>query len=199
MGASGKVRRPAGPWAPPDAVHGAAQSCRPPPARVCAGPPLPARRRPIGAGRARPTRQRGRARAPPPHWPAPGTLAPPGLRRGGDARGAGAGRPSAGEEAQDPRPPDAGRMQTPARLRQRRTERRGPGRPAVPPRSSLTWPVPPARVHPPAQPAFLGRGAVAERRQLRAEQQRVRRLPAAAVAQRLARGVEAVLQQPAEQ
>lgn len=83
------------------------------------------------------------------------------------------------------------------------THRAGPGRAAeprpAPPRSSLTWPVPPARVHPPAQPAFLGRGAVAERRQLRAEQQRVRRLPAAAVAQRLARGVEAVLQQPAEQ
>lgn len=93
MGASGKRRRPAGPWAPPDAVLGAARSWRPPPARVCAGPPLPARRRPIGAGRARPTRQRGRARAPPPHWPAPGALAPPARPPAAAARGGGTPAP----------------------------------------------------------------------------------------------------------
>lgn len=75
----------------------------------------------------------------------------------------------------------------------------GAGCRAAPPRPSLTWPVPPSRVHPAAQPAFLGRGAVPERRRLRAEQQRVRRLPAAAVAERWARGVEAVVQQPAAQ
>lgn len=73
------------------------------------------------------------------------------------------------------------------------------GRRAAPPRPSLTWPVPPSRVHPAAQPAFLGRGAMSERRRLRAEQQRVRRLPAATVAERRARRVEAVVQQPAAQ
>lgn len=53
-----------------------------PSARVRAGPPLPARRRPIGAGR-------GRALPPPPHWPPPRALAPPGPAEGGAALGAG--------------------------------------------------------------------------------------------------------------
>lgn len=52
-----------------------------PSARIRAGPPLPARRRPIGAGR-------GRALPPPPHWPPPRALAPPGPAEGGGrARG----------------------------------------------------------------------------------------------------------------
>lgn len=50
-----------------------------PSARVRAGPPLPARRRPIGAGR-------GRALPPPPHWPPPRALAPPGPAEGGGPR-----------------------------------------------------------------------------------------------------------------
>lgn len=100
-----------------------ARSGHPPPARVCAGPPLPARRRPIGAGRARPTRERGRARAAPPHWPARGPRsARPAAGVGGrNARGAEPaavspsraalrreGRRGEREVAREPRPPDTG-------------------------------------------------------------------------------------------
>lgn len=145
-----------------------------PSARVRAGPPLPARRRPIGAGR-------GRALPPPPHWPPPRALAPPGPAEGGGPR---SGRERSRDRAGRATGAGGGT---------------GAGCRAAPPRPSLTWPVPPSRVHPAAQPAFLGRGAVPERRRLRAEQQRVRRLPAAAVAERWARGVEAVVQQPAAQ
>lgn len=140
MGASGRRRRPAGPWAPPDAELGSARSRSPPPAGVCAEPPLPARHRPIGAGRARPTRQQGRARAPPPHWPAPGPLAPPARTAGGrgSALGAGAGplpapagRRAVGEAAQDLRPPDTGPMWRPDGPGCGSAARRGPGRAAA--------------------------------------------------------------------
>lgn len=122
---------------------------------------VPGRRRRIG---------RHGALAPPARQPALGGGTPAARSRRPSAP---AGRRSAGKEGGE-----RGRWRgsrgrlTPARAAAapRGAERRGPGRrrSPEPPRSSLTWPVPPARVHPPAQPAFLGRGAVAEWRQLRA-------------------------------
>ena len=208
MGASRRRRRPAGPWAPPDAGHGTARhedAARPRLCRAAAPRPPPTHWRRAGPAHAAAGLCPGAAAA------LAGTGGPRSARPGRHRRG---GTPAAREPGgRQPRPGGdlqgrtrgrltAGPMATPARPGRGSAARRGPPRSAAalsPPRSSLTWPVPPARVHPPAQPAFLGRGAVAERRQLRAEQQRVRRLLAAAVAQRLARGVEAVLQQPAEQ
>lgn len=116
---------------------GSAQRCSRPPACICAEPPLPARHRPIGAGRARPTQQQGRARAPPPHWPAPRPLAPPARTASGRGNahraGAGplpapAGRRSAGEAAQDLRPPDTVPMSRPDGPGRGSAARRGPGR-----------------------------------------------------------------------
>lgn len=60
-------------------------------------------------------------------------------------------------------------------------------------RIPLTWPVLSARVHPPARPAFLRRGAMAGHGQILAEEQRVGRLSIAW------QRVEAVVQRPVVQ
>lgn len=108
-------RRPAGPWAPPDAVHSAARSCRPPafvPGRrsppaaapLAQGGPgprgsgaVPGRRRRIG-------RHRGLSLRPSGRWRRGGAEGGPRERREGERprRGSRAARCSAGEAAQGP-------------------------------------------------------------------------------------------------